>query len=178
MATYVVDSRRSSIEFKVKHLMIATVSGCFKKFHATMKTSTEDFVGASLVFSADVESLSTGVADRDSHLRSSEVFDCQKWPKIFFESTEVKKTSSWSYEIIGNLTIKNISLPVTLLGTHNGVVTDCNGKIAHTFEMHGILSRKEFGLNFNVAGLGNSVLVDDAIRLFVKVVAAEAIDEQ
>lgn len=157
--------------------MISTVVGSFKKFDATMEASDKEFKDAVLKFSADVESIFTGVADRDSHLKSSDVFNVQQWPKITFESTDVVKTSSWSYEVVGNLTIKDVTLPVKLLGTCNGVVTDGSHKLGHVFELHGTLSRKDYGLNFNLTGLGGNILVDDTIRLAVNVVAVEANDE-
>lgn len=153
--------------------MISTVNGSFRKFDASMESSKDDFTDAVLKFSADIESIATGVADRDSHLRSSEVFDCYRWPKITFESSNIAKISSWQYEIIGDLTIKDVSLPVKLFASYDGVVTDGSSKLGHAFQMRGVLSRKEYGLNFNLMGLGGNVLVDDVIQLFVKVVAVK-----
>lgn len=107
MKNFIIDPLHSEIGFKIKHLMISTVTGGFQKFDATMESATEDFSDAKINFSAEVSTITTNIADRDNHLKSPDFFDAEKYPKILFESTKVEKLES-GYTVSGNLTIKGV----------------------------------------------------------------------
>ena len=158
----------SEIGFKVKHLMISNVYGNFKSFDATMTSSTEDFADGKISFTADVDSISTNISDRDAHLKTEDFFNVLEFPKVTFISTEINKIGG-NYLIIGDLTIKNTTRSVTLNGTYNGNDIDPYGQIKHGFELSGKISRNDFGLTFNVlSGKGNA-LVGDEIKLLINV---------
>jgi polyisoprenoid-binding protein YceI len=168
MALYQIDPLHSDIGFKVKHLMISTVNGCFQKFNATMETSTEDFSDAVIKFECDVDSIYTNIQDRDSHLKSADFFDNETYPKITFASTSVEKTGE-SYVVKGNLTIKDVTREIELAGSYNGNDVDHYGQTKYGFELEGKISREDFGLTFNIAGGKGSALIGNEIKLQISI---------
>ena len=168
MALYKIDPLHSDLCFKVKHLMISTVSGCFQKFDATMETSKPDFSDAVIKFECDVNSISTNINDRDSHLKSPDFFDMENYPKITFESTKVKKLKD-SYVVKGNLTIKDVTHEVELRGSYNGNDVDAYGQTKYGFELEGSINRNDFGLTFNVIGGKGSGVIGQEIKISVSV---------
>lgn len=173
MKNFIIDPLHSEIGFKIKHLMISTVTGGFQKFDATMESATEDFSDAKINFSAEVSTITTNIADRDNHLKSPDFFDAEKYPKILFESTKVEKLES-GYTVSGNLTIKGVSLPVTLKGEYNGSDVDAYGQTKYGFELAGKLNRKDWGLTFNLEGGRGSLLIGDEVSLIISIQMMEA----
>src|SRR5437870_1338167 len=137
MATYKVDAAHSEITFKVKHLMITNVTGNFAKFDATLIADKEDFTDAKISFEADTDSVSTGNEQRDGHLKSDDFFNAEKFPKIKFESTSIKKKGDEDYVLEGNLTIRDITKPVKFDVTYGGTITDPWGQTKAGFEITG-----------------------------------------
>ena len=168
MSSYKIDPLHSEIEFKVKHLMISTVNGRFSSFDASMKASQEDFSDMDVEFVADVESISTGVADRDNHLKSVDFFDAKTFPKMKFVSQVVRKCDGFM-SMEGLMTIRDCTNPLALKVVYNGSDTDPWGNTKYGFELTGSLSRKEFGLSFNAISGGGNALVDDKINLLISV---------
>src|SRR6201992_755791 len=111
---WVIDPMHSEVQFKVKHLVISTVTGFFKSFEGSLETENEDFDGAKISFSLDIDSIDTNQSQRDGHLKSAEFFDAEQFPKITFTSTSFKKTGDDEFELNGDLTIKGVTKPVTL----------------------------------------------------------------
>src|SRR5436305_14963464 len=101
MATFKIDPAHSEITFKVKHLMITTVTGNFSKFDATMQADKPDFSDASISFEADVNSVTTNNEQRDTHLKSADFFHAEQFPKITFQSTSFEKTGNSKYILKG-----------------------------------------------------------------------------
>src|SRR2546423_14275121 len=114
MATYKIDPSHSEITFKVKHLMITNVTGKFTSFDATMESDRDDFTDAVVTFEADVNSITTHNEQRDGHLKSDDFFNAEKYSKITFKSTALKKESDEDYKLYGNLTIRDITKPIEL----------------------------------------------------------------
>ncbi|MCB0522835.1 MAG: YceI family protein [Saprospiraceae bacterium] len=168
MATtkWALDLAHSEIQFKVKHMMITTVTGGFDKFDATVKTEGEDFSTANISFEAETASVNTGAADRDKHLRSSDFFDAEKFPIMKFEATEFKPTGdNGDYELKGNLTIKDTTKPVKLDVEFGGIGKDPWGNTKAGFTLSGKISRKDWGLTWNAALETGGVLVSDEVKL-------------
>lgn len=174
MTKFKIDPLHSDIEFKVKHLMISTVNGRFTKFDATMESELDDFTDAVLTFEADVDSISTNIADRDNHLKSDDFFSAEKYPKITFKSTEINKLEDGDYTVAGLLTIRDVELPITLKGSYNGNDVDAYGQTKYGFELEGVIKRSEYGLSFNAVGEKGGILVSDDVKLIVSIQMMQA----
>jgi polyisoprenoid-binding protein YceI len=168
MATWTIDAMHSEIGFKVKHLVISTVSGKFKTFEGTVQSEKDDFTDAAISFSADVDSIDTGVEQRDQHLKSADFFEAEKYPKLIFESTEILKDGD-DYKLTGNLTLKGVTKPVTLNVELGGVGPNMYGQTVAGFEVTGKINRKEFGLTWGAVTEAGGVVVSDDVKLTANV---------
>lgn len=164
-----VDTMHSEITFKVKHLVISTVTGKFNTFDASMEAESEDFDNASISFSADINSIDTGVEDRDNHLKSDDFFNAEQFPKMTFKSSSFTKTGEGTFKLIGDLTIRDITKEVTLDVDHGGVVVDPYGQTKAGFEISGTINRKEFGLQWSAVTEAGSIVVGDNVKLMMNV---------
>jgi len=170
MATtkWVLDPSHSEVEFKVKHMMISTVSGKITKFDASVETEGEDFLTAKVTFTAEVDSLTTGNEQRDGHLKSVDFFDTANFPQIKFVATKYENVDNdGSYEVYGDLTIRGISKNVKLDTEFGGVIKDPWGNTRAGITISGKINRKEFGLNWSGATETGSLIVSDEVRIHV-----------
>lgn len=119
-----IDPMHSEIHFKVKHLMINTVTGSFKKFEGSVEGTKEDFSDAKISFTADINSIDTGVEYRDTHVKGPEFFDAEKYPQLKFESSSFEKIGDTIYLLKGNITIREVSQPIQLDVEYGGKATD------------------------------------------------------
>lgn len=165
MATYQIDPLHSEIVFKVKHLMISTVTGNFNSFDASMQTDADDFENAAISFSAQTNSISTNNEQRDGHLKSADFFDAEKYPEIKFVSTSFKKKNDEQYSLVGNLTIKDQTHCVELAAEYGGTMTDFYGQTKVGFEVSGKISRSQFGLTWSAVTEAGGIVVSDEIKL-------------
>jgi polyisoprenoid-binding protein YceI len=168
MSKFIIDKLHSEIEFKVKHLMISTVTGRFTDFDAEIISDTDDFTDAQISFDANVDSITTSIADRDNHLKSADFFDVENYPKISFKSTSVTKEND-DYNVVGLITIHGVEKEVTLKGNYNGNDVDFYGNTKYGFELRGTIKRSEFGLSFNAVTDKGGLLVSDDVILNVSV---------
>lgn len=166
---WAIDPSHSEIGFKVKHMMFTNVSGKFENFEASAETENDDFTEAKFNFSADASSISTGNVERDNHLRSADFFDVEKFPKLEFKSTSMKKISGDKYELNGDLSLHGVSKPVTLDVEYGGTMQDPWGNIKAGFTLNGKINRKDWGLNWNAALEAGGVLVSEDVRLNINV---------
>jgi len=171
MATtkWTIDPAHSEIQFKVKHLMVTTVTGSFKKFEGGVETESDDFNDAKISFSADIASIDTGSSDRDNHLKTADFFELEKHPKLQFTSTSFKKKSDEDYELNGDLTIRGITKPVKLKVVYAGQAKDPWGNTKAGFELEGKINRKDWGLTWNAPLEAGGVLVSDEVRLLAEI---------
>jgi len=170
MATtkWVLDPSHSEVEFKVKHMMISTVSGKITKFDASVETEGEDFMTAKVTFTADVASLTTGNEQRDGHLQSVDFFDAANFPQIKFVATKYENVDNdGSYEVYGDLTIRGISKNVKLDTEFGGVIKDPWGNTRAGITISGKINRKDFGLTWSGATETGSLIVSDEVRIHV-----------
>ena len=169
---WAIDPSHSEIQFKVKHLMISTVTGGFKEFGAEVELEGEDLNNATVSFWANTASVDTNSADRDKHLRSGDFFDSGKFPKLSFKSTAIEGSGS-DWKVTGDLTIKDVTKPVTLNVEWSGVAKDPWGNTKAGLNLSGKIDRKEFGLNWNAALEAGGVLVSDEVRILAEVQLAK-----
>ena len=170
MATtkWVLDPTHSEVEFKVKHMMISTVTGKITKFDTTVETEGEDFMTAKVTFTADVDSLTTGNEQRDGHLKSVDFFDTANFPQIKFVATKYENVDNdGSYEVYGDLTIRGITKNVKLDTEFGGVIKDPWGNTRAGLTISGKINRKEFGLSWSGATETGSLIVSDEVRIHV-----------
>ena len=166
---WVIDPMHSEVQFKVKHLVISTVSGFFKSFEGELITDGDDFENAEVNFSLDINSIDTNQSQRDEHLKSAEFFDAEKYPKISFKSTSLTKTDDEEYELTGDLTIKDVTKPVKLNAEFGGSAADFYGNTKAGFEISGKINRKDFGLTWDGVTEAGSVVVGEDIKLLINV---------
>jgi len=167
--SWVIDPTHSEIQFKVKHLVISTVTGSFKTFEGTVETDGEDLTTANINFSADIASIDTNQAQRDEHLRSAEFFDAANHPKMTFTSSSLEKTGDDTYKLKGDLTMKGVTKPVVLDAEYGGAMTDFYGQNKAGFEITGKINRKDFGLTWSATTEAGGVVVGDEIKLAINI---------
>jgi len=168
MATWKLDPNHSDVKFKVKHLVVSTISGNFNTFSATVDSSKEDFTDAKVTFEAIVDSIDTKNAQRDGHLKSPDFFDAANHPAITFVSKSFKKKSGNNYELTGDLTIRGTTKQVDLAVEYNGTVKGFGGSYdVAAFEITGKINRKEYGLNWSALTETGGIVVGDDVKLEV-----------
>lgn len=168
MATFKIDPAHSDILFKVKHLMITTVTGQFTSFEGELESSTDDFSDAKVSFSADVNSIDTRNEQRNEHLKGDDFFNAASFPKIVFQNGRLVKGGD-HYTLSGDLTIRNITKQITLKVDYSGKMTDPWGQNKVGFEAEGIIKRKEYGLMWDAITEAGGVVVSDDVRLILNV---------
>jgi polyisoprenoid-binding protein YceI len=176
MATWTIDTNHSEITFKVKHLVISTVSGKFNKFEGTVVSDKEDFSDARIKFSADIDSIDTGNEQRNGHLKSADFFDAGTHPKITFVSTRVTKKGGSDYQVEGNLTIRGTSKPVVLQAEFGGIQKDFYNNTVAGFELTGKINRKEFGLHWHAITEAGGIVVADEVKLILNVEVIQKVE--
>jgi len=172
---WVIDPMHSEVQFKVKHLVISTVSGFFKSFEGTLETAGDDFEDAEISFALNIDSIDTNQSQRDEHLKSAEFFDAAQYPQITFKSTSFKKTDDDEYALTGDLTVKGITKPVTLKAEFGGSTNDFYGNTKAGFEVTGKINRKEFGLTWDGVTEAGSIVVGEDIKLIASVQFAKQV---
>ncbi len=164
---WVIDASHSEIQFKVKHLVITTVTGSFQEFSGAVE-SEDSFENAKISFEANTGSINTNSEQRDAHLKSGDFFDTEKFPKLSFQGTRFSKKGD-AFELVGDLTIKDVTKSVTLAVEFGGIATDPWGNIKAGFEVTGKINRKDFGLTWNAPTEAGGVLVSDEVKLIANV---------
>ncbi|MFC6998977.1 YceI family protein [Rufibacter roseus] len=168
---WLVDPTHSEVQFKVKHLMITTVTGYFKTFNVEVETEKEDdFTSASsIIFTANVDSIDTNNEQRDTHLKSADFFDAENHGEIRFVGNRYEKTGDDSAKLHGDLTIRGTTKPVTVNVEFGGIVVDPYGQTKAGFTVEGKINRKEFGLTWSAVTEAGSVVVSDEIKLHAEI---------
>jgi polyisoprenoid-binding protein YceI len=167
--TWKIDPTHSEIQFKVKHLMITTVTGYFKEFDLDVVTENDDFNTASNIeFTADIDSIDTNNQQRDTHLKSADFFDAETHEKLRFIGKKYEVNGE-SGQLHGDLTIRGVTKPVTVKVEFGGIVVDPYGQTKAGFTIEGKISRKEFGLTWSAVTEAGQVVVSDDIRLHAEI---------
>ncbi|MHA7131227.1 YceI family protein [Algoriphagus namhaensis] len=164
---WIIDPTHSEVSFKVKHLVISTVTGYFKKFEGAVESDSEDFDGAKVNFTADIDSIDTNQSDRDNHLKSADFFDAANHPQLSFSGTI--QASGGEYKLLGDLTMRGTTKAVELDVDFGGVAADPYGQTKAGFEIEGKVNRKEFGLTWSAVTEAGNVVVSDQVKLLLSV---------
>lgn len=159
-----IDPTHTEVQFKVKHLVISTVTGFFKKFSGAIESDTEDFDGASANFSVEIDSIDTNQTDRDNHLKSPDFFAAEEYPTMDFDG-ELIKVSGNDYKLFGDLTIRGTTRKVDFPAVLGGTMEDPYGNIKSGFEINGKINRKDFGLSWNAVTEAGGIVVSDEVKI-------------
>jgi polyisoprenoid-binding protein YceI len=169
----VIDPTHSKIGFKVRHLMISNVLGNFKNFEGEIISDGNNFTNSSVKLSIKTASVDTEIADRDTHLKSADFFDAEKFPVMTFSSTSMEDFGDDTYELKGLMKIKDVEKPVKLSVEFGGVMKDPWGNEKAGFSITGKLNRKDFGLNWNAALEAGGVLVGEEVKIICDIELAK-----
>jgi polyisoprenoid-binding protein YceI len=172
--TWNFDLSHSSVNFAVRHMMIAKVRGRFQIWSGTLVIDDEDLTRSRVEVSIDAASVDTRDDKRDAHLRSADFFDVAQFPQLTFTSRTIERVGGDALAIHGDLTIRGITRPVTLDVELNGEAKDPWGGLRQGFEARATVNRKDFGLHWNAALETGGVLVGDRVEISLDVQAVKA----
>ena len=173
MKTWNIDQAHSEVGFKIKHMMVSTVRGQFTRFEGSITSPDDDFVKATISFTAETNSINTNNDMRDKHLVASDFFDAEKFPKISFVSTKIEKKGENDFMVLGDLDMHGVKKEISLEAKLDGITEAKDGRIMG-FEITGSLSRKDFGLTWNAATETGGVVLSDEVRFDMNIECKEA----
>jgi len=171
--TWAIDPTHTEVQFKVKHLVIATVTGTFKKFSGSIESESDNFDGAQVTFTIDADSIDTNQSDRDAHLKSADFFAAAEYPTLDFTGVLTHQQGS-AYQLEGELTIRGTTKRVTLAVEFGGTVVDPWGNTKAGFEINGKINRKDFGLNWNALTEAGGMVVSEDVKLHINAELAKS----
>lgn len=163
---WVIDPVHSEVQFKVKHLMISTITGSFKNYESTVETDGDDLSTAKFNFTVDVPSITTNNEQRDGHLMSPDFFDAVSFPKITIEGSGMEKTGEDTYNVHTNMTIREKTMPVTLHVEYGGIMNDGWGNTRIGITVEGKLNRQDFGLTWNAMTETGGFVISNDVKLY------------
>jgi polyisoprenoid-binding protein YceI len=169
-----LDTVHSGIDFTVRHMVVSKVRGRFAKFSGSVALDEGDLTRSVVEATIDTSSIDTGTAQRDDHLRSADFFDVERFPEIRFRSTRIEKLGADRYRLTGELTIRDVTRPITLEAEYGGRGKDPWGNERVGFTAKGTLDRKDFGLKWNQVLETGGVLVSDRVEIELEVQAVRA----
>lgn len=171
--THTIDASHSLIEFSVKHMMVTTVKGRFKNFSGDVEIDATNPAASKVDVTVETASIDTGSEQRDAHLRGADFFDAEKYPTITFTSKKVEPLGDDKYRVIGDLTAHGVTRELPLEITREGVAKNMYGKEVQAFSAALAISRKDFGLEWNVALENGGWLVSDQVKISLEIEAVE-----
>lgn len=162
---WTLDAAHSQLQFKVRHMMLTSVTGEFKKFDIQVETEGDDFGSAKINVTADIDSISSGSEQRDVHLKSDDFFNAEKFPQMTFKGQSLMHVGDDHWILHGDLTIRDITKQVSFDVLYMGMIDDPWGNKKAGFEVNGKVQRKEFGLLWNVVTEAGGVVASDDVRI-------------
>ena len=167
---WALDPTHSEIQFKIKHLMITTVTGSFKSFTASATTEGEDFSTAKVSFEANTASIDTNNEQRDGHIKGGDFFDVEQHPSISFNSSKIEHgNEAGHYKMHGDLTIKGITKPATMDVEFAGTEKDPWGNQKAGFTVSGKINRKDWDLSWNATLESGGLLLSEDVRVLAEI---------
>jgi polyisoprenoid-binding protein YceI len=170
MTKWSIDDKHSEIGFKVKHMMVTNVHGRFLEFEGNAEIDEDNFINSSFTFTANVDSINTGISDRDKHLKTTDFFNTKEYPTLTFKSTSITETDVNTYRIVGELTIREITNTITLNAEYDGAtLIDPWGSTKRGLSATGKINRKDWGLTWNNTLNSGGLLVGEDVNLNLEV---------
>jgi polyisoprenoid-binding protein YceI len=162
---WVLDPTHSELQFKIKHLMISTVTGQFNQFKGTVKTYGDDFTTAKVHFEAEINSISTNNQQRDEHLKAGDFFNAEEYPNLVFQGERMEKTGEDEYKLYGTITIRDVSKKVVLDVELGGITKDPWGNVRTGFSITGKINRQDYGISFGAVSETGGLLLGDEVKI-------------
>ncbi|WP_066949419.1 YceI family protein [Streptomyces lushanensis] len=162
---YTIDPAHSTISFTVRHAMVTNVRGSFTEHEGTLNLDGSNPAASTAAIDVSIASVDTGMPDRDGHLRGADFFDAETFPKMSFRSTSAEQIDAETYRVTGDLTIKDVTRPITIDLEFHGSATDVYGNERVGFEGSAAILRSEWGLTWNAALETGGVMVSDKVKL-------------
>ncbi len=176
--TWQLDKSHTSIDFSVRHMMISKARGQFTSFDGDFNLNESKPEESTVRVTIDTASINTRDEKRDGHLRSPDFFDVETYPQILFQSTRVDRTGEKTAKLHGDLTIRDVTKPVVLDVTFVGQSVSPWGASAYGFEAATRISRKQWGLEWNVALETGGVLVSDEVSITIELELVKVAETQ
>jgi polyisoprenoid-binding protein YceI len=170
---YRVDAGHSVIGFSIKHFEISFVRGRFKEFTSTIHYDAADVTKSTVEFNAKVESIDTGVAGRDNHLRSADFFDVAKFPEMTFKSTKVEKKGK-GYVVHGDFTLKGVTKPISFPFNVVGGIKDNRGNVRFGVAAETKINRRDYGITWGAKMTNGGLNVADEVNIELQLEAVKA----
>jgi polyisoprenoid-binding protein YceI len=162
---YTLDPSHTRIGFVARHAMVTKVRGVFTDFSGSASVDGDNPEASTGAVRIKVDSVDTGNADRDNHLRTNDFLQVEDYPEITFTTTSIEQTDDDVFEVAGDLTIKGVTRPVSIPFTYEGVAKDPFGNTRIGLTGSTTINRKEFGVTWNAALETGGVLVGDKVTL-------------
>jgi len=172
--SWTTDPMHTQVEFAARHMGLMTVKGHFTGVQAAIDFSEDDFTASSVEATIDTRTLTTNDERRDAHLKSPDFLNVEKFPTIAFKSTRIEHAAHDQYKITGNLTIRDVTRPVTLDVVYSGQAKDPMGNVHAGFSAFTTINRKDWGLTWNVALETGGLLVGEEVKLALEIEAVKA----
>jgi len=169
--TYALDPAHTRIGFSARHAMVTKVRGAFNEFEGGAELDFDDPTKSSAHLVIKTASVDTRNEQRDSHLRTNDFFDAPTYPTITFVSTSVRRTGDETFDLVGDLTIKNVTRPVTVKLEFTGAAKDPFGNTRVGFEGGTTIERSDYGVNFNAALETGGLLVSEKVAIELEISA-------
>ncbi len=166
-STWKIDVAHTTVEFAVKHMMIATVKGHFGQLAGTVTLDDTEPTHSSVQVEIEAASIDTRVKQRDQHLRSGDFFNVEKWPTLTFRSRRVERQGD-GFRVTGDLTIRDVTREVILDVTDEGRGQNPYGQTIAAFTARTTIDRREFGLTWNQALESGGILVGNDVKISIE----------
>lgn len=174
-SVYTVDKSHSRIAFQVRHLGISKVTGVFGEYDVDLRLDPSDISTMEASANVEIASIDTGVEKRDGHLKSADFFSAESFPQMTFKSTAVRPTSDQTFELVGDLTIRDVTREIVLSGELVGPVVGPMGGTRVAFDARGTISRSEFGLTWNKLTEAGGIIVADEVDIILDLQAVKEV---
>ena len=165
--TWSVDKAHTKVGFSVTYLVITDVEGYFKEYDAQISTSDDDFTKANIDFTVNANSIFTDNDKRDTHLRSDDFFNAEKYPQMVFKGKSIKKIDDKNFKLTGDFTIRDVTKQVALNVKYNGTVKDPWGNTKAGFKITGEIDRFDYNLKWNKSIETGSLVVGKEVELVI-----------
>ncbi len=162
--SYDIDAKHSYIGFRVTHMGLAEVPGAFRDFSGSINYDGKDVSKSSVNFTAKVTSVDTGVAPRDTHLRTADFFEVEKYPDMTFKSTKVEKKGD-KWEVTGDFTLKGVTKQITIPFTVNGMMKDQKGNVKMGISAQTMINRQDYGVKYGNKLPDGTLALSDLVKI-------------